>query len=625
MLRLLVVLLCVVVPGLTFAASGVIEDGLAVREAQLWSAPPEGHRADTALVVQTVPSGSRLRVSCDEGQEWCRVDTGSWIRRADVRLERDAGDTQPQREAFLGRWKVPGGRLVVGPGEANGIGGVFLSDDRNLPSTLFKAVLRDGSMVSTEVSAQDPFNNPVEADLTSITLTPSGPDGLLISAQSKKRGPGQFTAPRMRDDDSIVGAVPTQAAPAGNAAGGPDTWQGSWIVDFGAGRGTVIMTLGLNPGLISGRFETDAAVVSFNGRAEGTRMPPTELFVSPKQGLKASQAFDTIELALLDDNTLQVNLTGAGANPIVATGRRGTTQDGTGGVQQETTGGGSSAAPAATGGQQSAVVSTAANVRTRPSSSNSRVVRTMKVGTEIQVRCDGRWCQLEDGNWVFADLLRFTGAVAEETEAASEEAAPDEPEEEAASFVGRWRLSMPDGSTSDLRIEQDGDAMTGSFANGTERIAFTGSAEGERAAGTVRSSGDDVELALLGAGSMIAVSIGGAPALVATGRRLGDDETDATEDFEGLWAITGPDGASQATIFQDGETVSGVWETFQFEGRIENGRALLTVSETGEDGMASPSDVQLELVLLGNGKTLAINLVDSAGEQTAVTGKRILG
>lgn len=533
MLRLLFALLLVVVPSATFAASGVLEDGLAARnDVELWNTPPEGPNAGSAVVTQKIPLGSQLRLSCDAGQAWCQLDIGVWIARKDVVLNSEAGAALT-RDPFLGNWVLPGTKINLRQEGLLDMSGSFMSVQDSDFMTIVIATPSGDAMTSTSVESFDP-TGPVTT-VTRMTFTMSGPDSLLINSEDATRGARSFTA--LRKGSAAAAAI---------------------------------------------EADNERLAAEAKAQRNGTAVPsPTP---SPDQG------------------------TATPAEP----------------VQRDTT----PARPAA-GELQSAVVKTAANLRTRPSSNNSSVVRSLPVGTEITVRCEKRWCQIQDDEalWVFADLLRFTGQVAEAPPV--EEPAPVEeqaaPAEDVASFAGRWRLSLPGGTTSDMTVAQTDAEVSGSFADGSEQISFAGSAGAERATGSVADSGDGVELVLLGDGATIIVSITGDTPLVATGRRLGDDELKPSENFEGLWEITGPDGTSQASIFQDGETIRGAWQDFRFEGTIAGGRAEVTVRETGADGVPTDSEVKLELVLLGNGTTLAINIVDADGGQSAVVGKRIVG
>jgi hypothetical protein len=59
---------------------------------------------------------------------------------------------------------------------------------------------------------------------------------------------------------------------------------------------------------------------------------------------------------------------------------------------------------------ESAVVRSAVNIRTAPSSSNSRVVGTLKAGEELTVTCRRGWCEIAGGRGFVAERFLRLGA-----------------------------------------------------------------------------------------------------------------------------------------------------------------------------------------------------------------------
>ncbi|MEQ1770615.1 MAG: SH3 domain-containing protein [Devosia sp.] len=336
--------------------------------------------------------------------------------------------------------------------------------------------------------------------------------------------------------------------------------------------------------------------------------------------------------------------------------------------------------------QQTATVTISANVRSAPDKA-AAVMGTVQAGRVVNVRCEKRWCQLDNGGWIFEDLLAFDGstgaatpvelspapaaqapvelepvpepapaaepqtaqeqpAPAVEASSPAEPAPPAQPEPTAVSepaaaaveapasvaairppdFAGHWLLSMPDGTKGDLNVDQQDISVSGTISASGASVAFTGEASGSRATAVVPKAGSIVDLVLLGAGTAIAVNVASNPPIVATGRRATESEAAAepAPNFEGLWQLGGAETKTTAVIFQTGDAVKGVWGAFRFEGRITDGHVTATVSAAGADGKLAPNGQTFELVLISDG-TLVINVIADGNIASVVAGNRIIG
>jgi hypothetical protein len=115
-----------------------------------------------------------------------------------------------------------------------------------------------------------------------------------------------------------------------------------------------------------------------------------------------------------------------------------------------------------------AVVRSAVNIRTAPSSSNSRVVGLLDAGEEVSVTCNRGWCELGDGRGFVAERFLRLGAggggrnatpapAPAEAPPITAEAAPEPATPEPAApetggiFNGVW-VARNDAGATDIRL-----------------------------------------------------------------------------------------------------------------------------------------------------------------------------
>lgn len=151
-----------------------------------------------------------------------------------------------------------------------------------------------------------------------------------------------------------------------------------------------------------------------------------------------------------------------------------------------------------------AIVKSAVNIRTAPSSSNSRVVGALKAGDRVTVSCSKGWCRLSDGRgYVATKFLRLNAgsggaaepkpvveepAVAETTPVAETTVEQPAAAMEAVAapqgdglFNGAWNVNTDAGANAvPLTIAQMGTEAEGRMVIGDITTTMTGNVDGTR-------------------------------------------------------------------------------------------------------------------------------------------------
>jgi hypothetical protein len=438
-------------------------------------------------------------------------------------------------------------------------------------------------------------------------------------------------------DTSIGGGgIGGDPPPASNSL---SAFVGSWAQETSQGPKPLIIRE-VNGTLVGLLQESPKFIVNFSGTPNGTQLVAPATFSDPTTGQSQPSAAAVL-IILQPDGTLTFGFQGDDpANRQVA--RRSSAANAAGATAP---------VAVATGELRQATVTSGVNVRTGPSSNGTRVLLTLEAGTNVDVRCQGRWCQLEDGGWVFADFLRFGGTVPAATAPAPVQVATVP---EGASFTGRWVVEGSSVATI-VELNQEENRISGVVeTSGEITTRFIGTME--RAghvvaeivlaeAGHLNPTGKHLELTLLPDGNRliarasdpdgkvvqetIALREAAQPA-AADAPPAAQTPAVAPAVFEGIWIVTTESGQKFIMpTFQLGDDVGGSIQMgktlFEFRGSRDGDSLTARWAMFSADGKKVGNGEDFEMVLFGGDNNIAATIVDTdAKEGTTFTAKRVV-